>query len=71
MEIDNTKVMLFLNHSVHVVTRYLTKNSCVLLQTEATDLTWIWSRRLVELYAESGWENLQVIGLCVVLGRIV
>ena len=39
MEIDDTKVMLFLIHSVHVVTRYLTKNSCVLLQTEATDLS--------------------------------
>ena len=65
------KVMLFLNHSVRVVTLYLTKNSCVLLQAEATGLTWIWTRRLVELYAESDWENLQVIGLCVVLGRIV
>ena len=31
-------MLLFLNHSVHVVTRYLTENSCVLLQTEAADL---------------------------------
>ena len=31
VEIDDTKVMLFLIHSVHVVTRHITKNSCVLL----------------------------------------
>ena len=46
------------------------QNSCVLLQTEAADLTWILSQRPVERHTESGW-NLQAIGLCAcaVLGR--
>ena len=46
------------------------QNSCVLLQTEAADLTWISSQRPVERHTESGW-NLQTIGLCAcaVLGR--
>ena len=46
------------------------RNSCVLLQTEAADLTWISSQRPVERHTESGW-NLQAIGLCAcdVLGR--
>ena len=46
------------------------QNSCVLLQTDAAELTWISSQRPVERHTESGW-NLQAIGLCAcaVLGR--